>query len=773
MSSLGLTDKPVAGIEFERLGMKDYVDAMSEFVRTCQTPMTIAIQGDWGTGKTSMMNMVKQDLSNGKMKIETRWFNTWQYAQFQEQDEIAISLLSGFMDELGDQARNARQALANIGKKATGFVSGLAKAVVDVGAGAGGDMVKDALDKLAESEMDAAKQLRNLKKDIEESVAAVLKKSGSERMVIFIDDLDRIVPARAVEILETIKLFMDVDKCVFILAVDYHVVSKGLEQKFGITMDDMKGKSFFDKIIQLPFNLPVAQYKIRDYMRELFKGAVDFSEDSLGILVRLAEYSIGTNPRSLKRLLNATQLLNIVAGKQGKLNADATANKEERQRILFAVLCLQLAYESVYGVLLRNAGALNQDFLDSLCDMDRIHDYQDVVDVLKKALPAGVEQAEFLSRFVGFMAAFKDAMQLESDDGGVNVISESEFEILRQFLMLSSITSTASLGVMSVGSVPANQTMVKRFFNEEFKSRYSDAISAFSGVFKEEYYRDSSYIGVEYVLGIYRFTLWFGWQQNRVVAYIGSSPDTPTKNIFHNYFKYEIGDKFPAMELRNLKSNDYIILDKDNVVDGDTEDSVFDKFVALVNSVMDRLLPELASLYSRKLPDINALLDLAANIKQQAITAFPSSDGWIVDGDLTSLHANKPVAIYKASWKDKFSIQINPDHNVLNNLYFGLRRVSKCPSFGSIEDEVIALCRDELFPEGGTLYLGNGNSNFFYKQLPAEVLHSYQGNLLSSEGKLSYDTPEKASIAVDKVIEILSRFKRIETKLDEMVSKFS
>lgn len=107
---------------------------------------------------------------------------------------------------------------------------------------------------------------------------------------------------------------------------------------------------------------------------------------------------------------------------------------------------------------------------------------------------------------------------------------------------------------------------------------------------------------------------------------------------------------------------------------------------------------------------------------------------------------------------------------MLNNLYFGLRRLSKCPSFGSIEDEVIALCRDEIFPESGVLYVGNGNNNFFYKQFPVEVLHSYKGNLLSAEGKLSYDTPEKASMAVDKIIEVLSRFKRIEAKLDEMAS---
>lgn len=595
MSSLGLTDKPVSGISEEKLGMKDYIDAMSEFTRTCQTPMTIAFQGDWGTGKTSMMNMVRENLSKPGMKIETRWFNTWQFAQFQSEEDIAISLLSAFLDELGDEAKNVRKALAGLGKKAAGMMGGFIKAGLDFSGGLGGDLIKDAMDKLAESEVSTSKQLSSLKADIQSSVKAVLTKSGSERMVIFIDDLDRIVPARAVEILETIKLFMDVDNCVFVLAVDYHVVSKGLEQKFGISMDDMKGKSFFDKIIQLPFNLPVAQYKIRDYMKALFAGTVQFNEESLTILVRLAEYSIGTNPRSLKRLLNATQLLNIVAGKQGKLNADAVADREERQRILFAVLCLQLAYDAPYGAILRTLPEMGRDFLDELCDKERIYDCHTVIEALRKSVPSGSEEVEHVSRFVGFMSALRDAVQLKSDND-VAVVSDAEFDILRQFLELSSITSTATMGALALVSVPANKELFKRYFEDEVKSRYSGEVGAISGVFRSEYYRDASYFGIDYASGDIKFTLWFGWQSNRLTAYIGNSPDTSTKNVIVDYFRKNISSLFPNMEVRNLKSNDYIILERYQFVEGDNESSAFERFKELVDSVLDKILPELKSM---------------------------------------------------------------------------------------------------------------------------------------------------------------------------------
>ncbi len=73
------------------------------------------------------------------------------------------------------------------------------------------------------------------------------------RVVVFVDDLDRLQPQKAVEVLETMKIFLDCERCVFVLAVDYDVVARGVKAKYGDTLSDEKGKSFFDKIIQLPF----------------------------------------------------------------------------------------------------------------------------------------------------------------------------------------------------------------------------------------------------------------------------------------------------------------------------------------------------------------------------------------------------------------------------------------------------------------------------------------------------------------------------------------
>ena len=53
------------------------------------------------------------------------------------------------------------------------------------------------------------------------------------KKVVFVDDLDRILPSDAVEVLESLKNIFDIPNCVFILAIDYDVVVKGLESKFG------------------------------------------------------------------------------------------------------------------------------------------------------------------------------------------------------------------------------------------------------------------------------------------------------------------------------------------------------------------------------------------------------------------------------------------------------------------------------------------------------------------------------------------------------------
>lgn len=150
--------------------------------------------------------------------------------------------------------------------------------------------------------------IKKFKDDYENLINKITDNNG--RVIIFIDDLDRLNPNIAVELLETIKLFMDVRKCVFVFAIDYDVVVRGIRAKYGNDMDEIKCRSFFDKIIQLPFKMPTDKYKIEKMMEN--KNLSQRFEGYTDILGKLVEKTMGSNPRTFKRIINAYELFEII-----------------------------------------------------------------------------------------------------------------------------------------------------------------------------------------------------------------------------------------------------------------------------------------------------------------------------------------------------------------------------------------------------------------------------------------------------------------------------
>lgn len=61
---------------------------------------------------------------------------------------------------------------------------------------------------------------------------------------------------------------MDKEGCVYVLAVDTEVVKQGIVQKYGL--DEEKSQAFFDKLIQLPFSMPVSYYDFAGYVKSIF-----------------------------------------------------------------------------------------------------------------------------------------------------------------------------------------------------------------------------------------------------------------------------------------------------------------------------------------------------------------------------------------------------------------------------------------------------------------------------------------------------------------------
>jgi len=423
----GFTDKPAEKIGNDIFGLERYISGLSSFILECNTPMTIAIQGDWGSGKTSMMNMIKENLGEKTVPV---WFNTWQFSQFNMGDQLALSLMSNLIESF--DVRNEKSEGI---KKKLNLLASMAKnvAIVATDTFVGGkmaDAVEGTMERLSgnQNNTNLAKEISNIKEQFQDCVNSSLTEHQKERIVIFVDDLDRLQPSKAVELLEVLKLFLDCDHCVFVLAIDYEVVSQGVKEKFGTLIGDEKGRSFFDKIIQVPFKMPVAQYDVFRYVTEmLFNIGIDCSEEEAGVYVSIIQSSIGCNPRSMKRLFNAYLLLTKVANQE-------ILDSEWKKKVLFGVLCLQLSFEKVYNYIASNRKSISDSFLFALADKEQFESYQDV-DLLKKEF--SFESEDETAKLIRFMKNFNKII----DKDGNNEFSEKEIEDFADVLGFSTITS--------------------------------------------------------------------------------------------------------------------------------------------------------------------------------------------------------------------------------------------------------------------------------------------------------------------------------------------
>ena len=377
-----IIDQPVTLSSQEKLNEKDkfgisrYELALTEFIKWADTPLTIALQGEWGSGKTSLMNLLKYHLceADGALFYSV-WINTWQHSILNNPEGSIIGILQSIIYQLGnalevneeEKKRKLVPMLGKIGKIASTYA--LNAAGKFIGAGDAGNQLVKAYEEVSKEQTNVPttgdSQIAELKKTIACFIQEILAKEnakGHRGFLFFIDDLDRIDPPVAVQILELLKNIFDLEHCIYVLAIDYDVVVKGLKPKFGELTDKnaREFRSFFDKIIQLPFAMPVSSYKIDAFLIDALSRIgyltpeEQNNEELKRNLTQMAMYSVGTNPRSLKRLTNILSLIQLMTEADRNNGNDQQAEEEILldKQVNFALVCLQIIYPLVYNTLL-------------------------------------------------------------------------------------------------------------------------------------------------------------------------------------------------------------------------------------------------------------------------------------------------------------------------------------------------------------------------------------------------------------------------------------
>ena len=234
------SDIPVADPAQDAYGFAGFAKNLSKAIRLTPSPqgLVMAINGPWGAGKSSLLNFVKfelQTVGEDACPIIID-FNPW---WFNGRDQLATQLLT----QLGSRLRNESAALLKIGELMAEYSGALSKAVALSTGTPWIDKPVNALLKLLKRK---PKEVPQLKAEI----ANLLEKS-MRRVLIVIDDLDRLTPDEIREVFKVVKALADFPNVIYLLSFDKLVVADALAKSLGVN-----GSAYLEKIVQVPFALP-------------------------------------------------------------------------------------------------------------------------------------------------------------------------------------------------------------------------------------------------------------------------------------------------------------------------------------------------------------------------------------------------------------------------------------------------------------------------------------------------------------------------------------
>lgn len=289
-------DAPIGSHHDDRFGRWPFAERVAGVIatRTDPTSIVVGLYGPWGDGKTSVLNMMAEALA-GHDNIIVIPFNPW---NFESEGQLIRAFFDTLSDAIGKSLTTKAEDIAKfLGKY--GSVLSLASLPFGVDAGGAATTIGE---KLSNVELD----------ELKARVGKLLVDAG-KRVVVFIDDIDRLDRGEVHAILKLIKLSASFQNTAYVLAFDDEMVAASLGDRYGAG-DVAAGRSFIEKIVQIPLHLPDAEpVDLRQLAFEgvdevLSTNSVSLSEDQVdafalhfqeGVLPALR------TPRQVKRYINA------------------------------------------------------------------------------------------------------------------------------------------------------------------------------------------------------------------------------------------------------------------------------------------------------------------------------------------------------------------------------------------------------------------------------------------------------------------------------------
>jgi energy-coupling factor transporter ATP-binding protein EcfA2 len=320
------SEKPALGFDQTALALKEIIEGSKpQFV--------VGIFGSWGSGKTTLMRTIERELSPAK--TISLQFSAWRY---EKEPNLIIPLLDvvreGLIRWSEQNSAFQQKALATASTIGNAIYSLLAGLSFKVGLPNALEISYKANESLAQARDFAEKEkaarvprsfYHAAFRALGDSFKEFLKAGTPDRIVVFVDDLDRCLPQGALDVLEAMKLFFDLEGFVFVVGLDQSVVERSIDLKYrsdptpasasDSAAYQIRGADYIKKIFQVPFSVaPVAITQLDEFLSAIYvesqlppEQTADFQTQVAPHLRYIVDGS-GVNPREIKRYLNAYTL---------------------------------------------------------------------------------------------------------------------------------------------------------------------------------------------------------------------------------------------------------------------------------------------------------------------------------------------------------------------------------------------------------------------------------------------------------------------------------
>ena len=315
------------------LGFRETAQALADIIENSSPHFAIGIFGGWGSGKTTLLRTIESSLHQEKV-IPVR-FSAWRY---EKEERLLVPLLDTIRDTLLQWSeehpqfrQNAHETASTLGKVMRSILAG-----TSIKIGVPGSI---ALSFDANAALSKAEQIKKKEYEarvprsfyyasfqaLQQAFEGFLGAGDQYRIVVFIDDLDRCLPQGALEVLESMKLFLDLQGFVFVVALDRAVVEWCIDTKYrqetGANADSqgsyqIRGFDYIKKIFQVPFTLPPVDIsQLSQFLNSVYSEP-GLPQEQLQELREIVEPHLrflvtdgGINPREVKRFINGYTII--------------------------------------------------------------------------------------------------------------------------------------------------------------------------------------------------------------------------------------------------------------------------------------------------------------------------------------------------------------------------------------------------------------------------------------------------------------------------------